>query len=70
MSKQPWYISHAETITQGVLGQLLAIATLWWFEVPASTGWKLQTTFVVLAYARGYLVRRFFNWLSIRRTLS
>lgn len=66
--KQPWYVSHAETITQNVLGQLLAIVILWVYSIPFwTTGWKLQLTFFVVAYARGYGVRRFFESLKTKK---
>lgn len=66
--KQPWYVSHAETITQNVLGQLLAIVILWVYNIPFwTTGWKLQLTFFVVAYARGYGVRRFFESLKTKK---
>jgi hypothetical protein len=59
--KQPWYLSHAETIAQNVIGQLLAFAILWCYDIKGSTGLKLQLTFLIAAYIRGYLIRRFFN---------
>jgi hypothetical protein len=69
--KQPWYVSHAETITQNVLGQLMAVVILWVYDIPfKTTGWKLQLTFFVVAYIRGYSVRRFFNWLQSRRRMK
>lgn len=61
MSKQPWYVAHAETITQNVVGQILAYFILWGYGVESSTGLKLQLTFFVVAYARGYIIRRVFN---------
>lgn len=63
-ARQPWYVSHAETIAQNVVGQILAFIILWAYGIPGSTGWKLQLTFLVVAYARGYTIRRFFNRLK------
>lgn len=64
MPGQRWYVSHAETIAQNVVGQVLAAVILLAYGIPwASTGWKLQATFLVVAYARGYAIRRFFNRL-------
>lgn len=59
--KQPWYISHAETIAQNVIGQLLAFVILWCYGIKGSTGLQLQVTFLVVAYLRGYLIRRWFE---------
>lgn len=59
--RQPWYVSHAETIAQNVIGQLLAFIVLWCYDIKGSTGLKLQLTFLVVAYVRGYAIRRFFN---------
>jgi len=62
MAGQRWYISHAETIAQNVVGQLLATIILLAYGIPwSSTGWKMQATFLVVAYARGYVIRRIFN---------
>lgn len=59
---QSWLASHAETLTQNVIGQVLAFVILWAYDIPQATGWKLQVTFLVVAYIRGYAIRRFFNW--------
>lgn len=64
MTKQRWYVSHAETIAQNVVGQLLAFVILWCYDIKGSTGLQLQLTFLVVAYVRGYLIRRFFNRLK------
>ena len=61
MEKQKWYVSHAETIAQNVIGQLLAYIILWAYGISGATGLKLQITFLVVAYVRGYAIRRFFN---------
>lgn len=63
---QPWYISHAETIAQNVIGQLLATLILWIYNIPFNgQGWKIQLTFLVVAYLRGYAIRRLFNrWIK------
>ena len=64
MDRQPWYISHAETITQNVIGQLCATIILWAFNIPWESGWKLQVVFFVVAYIRGYTIRRLFDWIG------
>lgn len=61
MKAQPWYISHAETIAQNVVGQILAYFILWSYGIESATGLKLQLTFLIVAYARGYAIRRIFN---------
>lgn len=68
MAGQPWYISHAETITQNVVGQVLAAIILLAYGIPwSSTGWKLQATFLVVAYLRGYAIRRLFDRINTQR---
>ena len=59
--KQKWYISHAETITQNVLGLLIGFLILWWFGMSTSESLQIQAVFFFASYTRGYLVRRFFN---------
>lgn len=67
MPGQRWLASHAETITQNVVGQLLAVAILWAYGINwQTTGWKMQLTFFVVAYARGYAIRRIFNKINMK----
>lgn len=66
MAGQRWLASHAETIAQNVVGQLLAVAILWAYDISADTGWKMQLTFFVVAYARGYAIRRIFNRINMK----
>jgi hypothetical protein len=72
VSSQPWYVSHAETITQNIVGQLCAFVILWAYDIEMGLGLQLQLTFFVVAYARGYLIRRFFNRFQtwIKRVLT
>lgn len=58
---QPWYVSHAETIAQNVVGQVLAFFILWAYGIDTATGLQMQVTFLVVAYARGYGIRRAFE---------
>ena len=65
MTGQRWYVSHAETITQNVVGLLLGAIILMVYGIPwSTTGWKMQATFFVVAYVRSYTIRRAFNRLS------
>lgn len=59
--RQAWYVSHAETIAQNVAGQALAFIILWAYGVDSATGLQLQATFLVVAYLRGYAIRRAFD---------
>ncbi len=59
--KQPWYVSHAETIAQNVFGQIIAFVLLWSFDITGSKGLQIQVAFFIAAYARGYAIRRAFN---------
>lgn len=64
MKEQPWYISHAETLTQNVIGQILAFVILHIYGMPIADSLQLQLVFLIVAYVRGYLIRRFFNYLA------
>lgn len=66
--KQPWYVSHAETLAQNVVGQLIAFVVLHAYGIETATGLQLQVTFLIVAYARGYAIRRAFEWLAARNT--
>jgi hypothetical protein len=61
MKRQPWYVSHAETIAQNVVGQIIAFIIFWCYDIRGSQGLLLQATFFVAAYARGYAIRRVFE---------
>lgn len=65
---QPWYVSHAETIAQNIVGQALAFLILWAYGIETATGLQLQATFLVVAYVRGYLIRRAFDRFISRNT--
>jgi len=67
VSAQSWYVSHAETIAQNVVGQLFAFVILWAYGIETKTGLQLQLTFFIVAYARGYAIRRIFNHLNARK---
>lgn len=58
---QPWYVSHAETIAQNVVGQIIAFILLWLFGITGSKALWIQLAFFAAAYTRGYLIRRAFD---------
>jgi hypothetical protein len=64
---QPWYVSHAETIAQNVIGLLCGFVILQAFGVATTTTLKVQATFFVVAYVRSYCIRRLFNRLGARK---
>ena len=61
---QKWYISHAETIAQNVIGLLVGfcILKLWGLSSTESIG--LQSIFFITSYIRSYIIRRVFNRFS------
>lgn len=59
--QQPWYLSHAETIVQNVVGQLVAFVLLWAWGISGAKGLLIQASFFVVSYARGYCIRRLFD---------
>lgn len=67
---QRWYVSHAETIAQNVVGQLIAFCVLYAYGIKGSTGIQIQLTFLVVAYIRGYCIRRVFNWIETKKGIK
>ena len=64
--KQPWYVSHAETMVQNVIGQINAFFILWLYGIPFDKRLQLQVVFFIMAYGRGIAVRRTFEWLRLK----
>lgn len=63
MKDQPWWLSHAETLAQNVVGQILCFLILHIYGIPVLDSFQLQLVFLIVAYARGYFIRRLFNRL-------
>lgn len=63
MQGQRWYISHAETLVQNVLGLLISFLVLQMFGMGVVESLHLQLVLFFTSYARSYLVRRYFNRL-------
>lgn len=57
---QKWYISHAETLTQNVLGLVIAFIILKLFGLSTSQSVQIQAVFFFVSYVRSYLIRRLF----------
>lgn len=64
---QPWYISHAESLAQNIIGLIISfiILKIWGMSTSESIG--LQAIFFITSYIRSYLIRRFFNNLEIKK---
>lgn len=65
--RQSWISTHAETVTQNVLGQFFYFLVLLAFGIPLGTIGGLQVACFFVGYSRSYAVRRFFNWWHHRR---
>lgn len=59
--KQTWIQSHAETMTQNIVGLLIGFVVLKCFGLTAFESFQLQAVFFVTSYLRSFLIRRFFN---------
>jgi hypothetical protein len=66
MSKQKWYVSHAETLAQNVFGLLIGFLVLQAFGISVSESLQLQAVLFVASYIRSYIIRRTFNSLGDR----
>lgn len=58
---QKWYVSHAETICQNVVGMLIGFMIMHLWGLPFGESVKLQIVFLFASYIRGYTIRRLFN---------
>lgn len=63
---QAWYVSHAETLAQNVVGQIIAFVIMSLFGIETEKTIQIQATFLVVAYIRGYIIRRIFNRIQQR----
>lgn len=68
--RQHWLGSHAETITQNVVGVVIGYAILTAFGLSSSESLHLQVVFFVASYTRGYIIRRVFARLEERSRSS
>ncbi|QHJ79221.1 MAG: hypothetical protein [Caudoviricetes sp.] len=64
---QKWYVSHAETITQNIVGLLIGFIILNCFGLTASESVQLQAVIFATSYLRSYVIRRVFNNLEAAR---
>lgn len=60
-NKQTWLQSHAETLTQNIVGLLIGFIILKCFGLTASESVQLQAVIFATSYLRSFLIRRFFN---------
>ncbi|CCH57732.1 hypothetical protein A323_gp24 [Acinetobacter phage AP22] len=60
-NKQTWLQSHAETLTQNIVGLLIGFIILKCFGLSASESVQLQAVIFATSYLRSFLIRRFFN---------
>lgn len=74
--KQSRLMSWLETCLNTAIGFVIAMATqvmvfpLFGYSPPLSTNFKIALIFTVVSIVRGYLLRRAFEFLHIRRPLS
>lgn len=67
---QKWYISHAETITQNVLGLIISFIILRLYGMTVNESIQLQAIFFIVSYVRSYLVRRTFAKFESKNEVS
>ena len=58
---QKWYVSHAETLAQNIIGLLVGFVILRCFGLDTLESIHLQAVIFVASYVRGYVIRRCFN---------
>lgn len=64
MAAQKWYVSHAETLAQNIIGQLIAFLVLHLYGMDVTTSLQIQVILFVASYLRSYVIRRLFNALG------
>ena len=57
-------LSHLESLTQNILGLLIAFIILKIWGLSTTESVQLQAIFFVTSYLRSYFVRRTFNYLG------
>ena len=67
---QKWYISHAETLTQNVIGLAVGFIILKWWGLSVSESFTLQAVIFITSYLRSYIIRRFFNYLGSAKSFK
>lgn len=63
-AKQSWLKSHAETLTQNLVGILIGFIILTSFGLTPSQTVHLQVVIFITSYIRSYLIRRLFNYIG------
>lgn len=58
---QSWLASHGETLSQNVVGLLIAFIILKAYGLSTSQSVQLQVIFFFASYTRSYIIRRIFN---------
>ena len=58
---QKWYVSHAEALTQNIVGLLIAFVILKLFGLSTAQSIQIQIVFFFVSYIRSYTIRRIFN---------
>lgn len=60
-------MDHIESLTQNIIGIVVAFIILKLWGMPTFESIALQATFFCTSYVRGYLVRKFFRKLELRK---
>lgn len=64
MPNQSWVLTHAETITQNVVGLVIGYIILKCFGLSNTESLHLQAIFFIASYTRGYFIRRIFSGIG------
>ena len=67
MPNQSWVLTHAETITQNVVGVVIGYIILKCFGLSNTESLHLQAVFFIASYTRGYLIRRIFSGIGTKQ---
>ena len=57
-------IIHLETLAQILVGNVVALVILYFYEMSLTQSLSLQVVFFITSYIRSYFIRRFFSKLG------
>ena len=61
---------HLETITQIVVGNIVALVILYFYGMTLTQSLSLQVIFFITSYVRSYFIRKAFSKFNVQQTVS
>ena len=61
---------HLETITQILVGNIVALVILYFYGMTLTQSLSLQVIFFITSYVRSYFIRKMFSKFNVKQTVS